>query len=115
MQWTSQTRYGRGSADYRVNIKRQNSFLHQFSQSSKLSKILHFLSKTGITEIFRTSAAKVGIEAIPDITPHHRFHVAENFALGRMSRRNWNLYTMKNKSTDFSHKFYSPVFNWNLL
>jgi hypothetical protein len=48
------------------------------------SKILHFLSKTGGTEIFRTSATMADSEAIPNIASKRYFRVAENFVVERM-------------------------------
>jgi hypothetical protein len=76
------------SVDYRTIVNRQNFAPHPLFKTPQISKILHFLSKSGVTEIFSCSAASVDSETIPDIAPNCRFRVAEIFLVERMSRKN---------------------------
>jgi hypothetical protein len=86
MQWRLQTRCARGSADHRINANRQSLALYSLSKSSKISKILHFLSKPGVMEIFCTSVTNADLETFPDMAQKRCFHIAEIFVLGRMYR-----------------------------
>jgi hypothetical protein len=72
---------------HHIIINRQKIAAHPFSKPSNPSKILRFFSKSGVTEIFSSSAVNAVSEAILDILPNHRFHVAENFEPEWMSRR----------------------------
>jgi hypothetical protein len=80
-----------GLVGYCINANRQNLALYLFSKTSKISKILHFFSKQGVTEIFSCSAVKADLEEIPDIAPNCRFYFAENFVPEWMPRRNLDL------------------------
>jgi acetolactate synthase small subunit len=80
MQQTFVTRCARGSIGYHVDANRQNFSMHPSFKPSKISKILRFLSKPGVTEIFRTFAAEADSEVISDIPQNRHFPVAENFA-----------------------------------
>jgi hypothetical protein len=84
MQEYSEMRCIIGSIGYRINVNRQNLLPHSFSKLSNFLKILRFLSKSRVTEIFTISATKATTETIPDVAPNRRFRVAENFLLGRM-------------------------------
>jgi hypothetical protein len=81
----------RGVAEHSVNANRQKIAERPFSNLSNPPKILRFFSKSGVTEIFRTSAAEADSEAILDIILNRRFHVAENFALRQVYRRTHDL------------------------
>jgi hypothetical protein len=81
----------RGLAYRHINKSRRKIAVYPFSKLSNPAKILRFISKRRVTEIWGSSAVKADSESISDIPQNRRFHVAENFVVEQMYRRNGDL------------------------